>query len=190
MEELRTVIESTHKYLEEAQTSSSAAQFSIVMTSQSRSLKNSIEAFESGVTKDEASELMEFLRTSGPWTASQLHGFVPVLDRAVKRHEQAATFMGDRKPQECQNPELYFTDGLWARALDQGKSRSQRMDDVACFLMKMDLTNPNPACKQRLVAILGLADPWIKASATNAKTAYADLTDALSKARPPPKTGF
>ena len=188
MEELKAVITSTHTYLEEAQTSSGHAQFTVVLNSQSRSLKNSIDAFESGVTKDEAAELMELLRTNGPWTASQLHSFVPVLDRAVKRHEQAANFMGDRKPQECPNPELFFTDGLWAQALDQTKSRSQRMDDVAAFLMKMDLTNPNPACKQRLVAILGLADPWIKASAVNAKTAYTDLSDALSKARPPPKS--
>ena len=104
---------------------------------------------------------------------------MPVLDRAVKRHEQAANFMGDRKPQECPSPELFFTDGLWAQALDQTKSRSQRMDDVAAFLMKMDLTNPNPACKQRLVAILGLADPWIKASAVRENRVYRPLRRSL-----------
>ena len=81
MEELKAVITSTHTYLEEAQTSSGHAQFTVVLNSQSRSLKNSIDAFESGVTKDEAADLMELLRTNGPWTASQLHSFVPVLDQ-------------------------------------------------------------------------------------------------------------
>lgn len=80
---------------------------------------------------------------------------------------------------------MFFNDAIWQRALDVSKPRATRMRMIAEMLVSMDLTNPDPRCKQRIVALMSLGDPWISESPTKAKITLGELTKAMKRQRPP-----
>jgi hypothetical protein len=183
-ESLDDTIESTHIYLEEQRNNVDDMQFKCIMASQVRSVRAKIENFMGGVSKDDAGALLEVVR-NGPWTGVQINSLSQALDRAVTHHDKAAIHLSDRKPQSCDNVELFWSDQMWSHTLEDAKPRLTRIASIVAFLMSMDLTNPDPKCKQRIVAMLGLGDEWIRSNPTNAKIVLSELTDALKKARPP-----
>jgi hypothetical protein len=178
---LHQAIESVHVYLNEQLNTVDDPRFKCILAAQSRSLKNTID-FSDGVSRDDASALLELIR-SGPWAGIQINLLSAALDKAVAKSDRSP--IKDRKPQSVDNIEGFFTDDLWAKALDVSKTRIARMTDIVSFMFRMDFTNPDPKVKQRLVAILSLTDGWIRDNQTNAKVALGELTDVLNKHRPP-----
>ena len=184
MDELGAIVDSTHTYLAEQEDARDEGPFKIMMASQARSLRTHFDNHDGGVCKEDAVILLDEIR-KGPWTGVQINMLSTALDAAVTKHDKAATMHGDRKVQRCETIELFWTDKLWADVLDINTSRDVRYTRLTTFLFAMDLTNPDPKLKQRLIAMMGLGDPWIRASATNARTALGELTTALTKLRPP-----
>ncbi len=64
---------------------------------------------------------------------------------------------------------------MWDHILDQRQPRCTRMAYLANVCCNMDLANPDPRCKQRLVSILGLTDEWIQTNPGNAKQCMEEL---------------
>jgi hypothetical protein len=180
-------IEHTHAYLAKLYTNVAQPQYDVTLASQCRSLKAKIENHGPMDTAD-AETCLERLR-EGPWSGLHIHTLSTAIDACVHRYDKATNtaFAGDRKPQRCDNIETFFTDRLWELSSDTSKPRSVRIQSIVEFSVSMDLTNPNPQCKQRIVAILGLTDGWIVDNATNAKVVLQEVTDAFSKYRPHPR---
>lgn len=185
-ESIEDIIESTHMYLAEQTECTEPGRLQLVVSSQARSLRLQIEGWAGGVTKDAASAHLDAIR-NGPWKPVQINELAKALDAAVQNGEDTAK-RPVRKPQDCANPETFWTDDLWAITLDGGKPRRQRLDAISDHLVLMDLTNPDPACKSRIVAMMGLGDPWISESSANAKTVLVELGESLKRARPPPSS--
>ena len=180
--EINGTIERAHAYLEEQRENASEPQFNVMLASQARSLKMQIER-RGDITESVATELLAQVRY-GPWTPMQINSLSASLDTAVQRSQKCVIMHTDRKPQSCENPEVFWSDAMWERTMDPNAPRSRRISDVVSFLMSMDLTNPDPQCKQRIVAMLALGDSWIQANPTNAKVALDELSAALKKFRP------
>ena len=178
---LHQTIESVHGYLNEQLHTVDDSRFKCILAAQSRSLKNTIDNSD-GLSRDDASTLLELIR-SGPWAGLQINLLSAALDKAVAKGDRSP--IKDRKPQNVDFIEVFFTDDLWTKALDVSKTRTVRMTEIASFMIRMDFTNPDPKVKQRLVAILSLTDGWIRDNQTNAKVALGELTDVLNKHRPP-----
>jgi len=180
---LHDAIESTHAYLEGQHTSVDDMQFKCIMASQARSVRAKIENFMGGVSKDHAGALLEVVR-NGPWTPLQINSLSQALDLAVTHYDRAGLQV-DRKCQSCDTIELFWSDQMWSHTLEDSKPRTVRIASIVAFVVAMDLTNPDPKCKQRIVAMMGLGDEWIRDNPTNAKVVLGELTDALKQARPP-----
>ena len=178
---LNQTIESVHSYLNEQMHTVDDPQFKCILAAQSRGLKNTIDNSD-GVGRDDAAALVELIR-SGPWAGIKINMLSTAIDKAVSRNDRSP--IKDRKPQNVDNIEVFFTDALWEQALDVSKARTVRMTEIVSFLIRMDFTNPDPKVKQRIVAILSLTDGWIRDNQTNAKVALGELTDVLNKHRPP-----
>jgi hypothetical protein len=181
---LQSAFDNAHAYLAEQASSLSESDYKVVMASQARSLKTKVEQHDEGLTTADAANLLELLR-GGPWTGMQVSVISKGLDTAVTRYQRMSIVRGKRDPQSCDNPEVFFSNEMWERMLTTTQPRSRRIAEMANIIISMDLTHPNVACKQRLVAILALGDDWIQASADNAKQCLDELTETLRKARPP-----
>ena len=156
--DLATLLHETHAYVE----SQSGPNVEIVRASQARTMQARIESFEGGASKEEATSLMEIIR-DGPWSSIQINNLQHAISKAVTRKESAETKVAERKPQTL------WSDTLWALTLENKKPRLNRLHGSCKCLMAMDLTNPDPKMKQRIVAMLALGDAWICATQTNAK---------------------
>jgi hypothetical protein len=119
----------------------------------------------------------------GPWRPIHINQLSEALDVAV--HHASSPKFPERKPQHCDNPENFWTDELWASTLDKSATRPKRLEAVCEFLVNMDLANPDPATKQRIVSMLALGDEWIASDPANAKVVYGELGAALDRERPP-----
>ena len=177
------ISEAANAYLEAQRHSVDDASFGIIMQGQCRSLRTRILECE-GVTQECAADALVKAR-DGHWAGIHLNSIATALDAAVQKAARAEAIGTERKPQNCENVELFFTAKLWELAHDQTAHRNIRYGRIADFLMTMDLTTPGPKCKHRLVGIMAIADPWMQASTTNAKTALDDFTEVLRKRRTP-----
>ena len=183
--EIVGVVERMHDYIVQQGEVLDAASYNVVLASSARSTKAQIDQIRCGLSTEDATTLMDRLR-AGPWTPVQINAFGKSVHAASERFNQVAEVKEDRKPQACDHPEIFLSDRHWESILDPAKPRQRRMHDLGQILMSMDLSNPNPACKQRCVAMLSLGDSWIQQSPTNAKVALDEFTVALQKIRPPP----
>ena len=184
VESATELIESTHAYLLQQHDAATPQRFQLVQSSQARTLKLQLESWPGGLSKDAAATHLDAIR-AGPWAPIHIHGLSEALDTAVRKFDKTSVAAPDRKVQICNSIEHFWTDNLWTNSHDTTTDRKRRLETIAVFLCTMDLTNPDPACKQRICAMVGLGDPWVRASATNAKVCLDDLGTALKKIRPP-----
>ena len=146
-----------------------------------------IDNTDDGLDTDAAPMVLADIR-GGPWSAPQIRVLSQSLYRAVSRtHAALSPSSGNRSVQTLDNIELFWTDALWEVSLDHKIPRPKRWASIAHFLVSMDLTNPCPKVKQRIIAMCSLGDPWIAQSSANAKTALDEFTRVLAKIRPPAK---
>ena len=184
---LMTNIANTHEYLEAQRHNLGDQEYQISVTSQMRTLRTMVDQFEGGLTTEHAVVLLDQVR-EGPWAGTNIATLSSALDAAVQRSSRRSmSAKGERKPQVLEHPELFLSDTMWDHILDQRQPRCTRMAYLANVCCNMDLTNPDPRCKQRLVSILGLTDEWIQANPENAKQCMEELGVELRKARPSPR---
>ena len=136
---LSQTIESVHIYLNEQLHTVEHPQFECILAAHSRGLKNTIDSSD-GAGRDDAAALVELIR-SGPWAGIQINLLSTVIDKWVSRNDRAP--IKERKPQNVDSIEVFFTADLWTYALDVSKVRSERMTDIVSFLISMDFTNPD-----------------------------------------------
>jgi hypothetical protein len=190
MSTIDTIIKDAHTYVESQSLSLNgpdSAEFKIVLGAQFRSVRMQIDNTDDGLDTDAAPMILADIR-GGPWSAPQILALSQSLDRAVSRtHAALSPSSGNRGVQTLDNIELFWTDALWEVSLDHKIPRPKRWASIAHFLVSMDLTNPCPKVKQRIIAMCSLGDPWIAQSSANAKTALDEFTRVLAKIRPPAK---
>ena len=101
------IVEATNAYLEEQHQSVDGASFGIIMQGQYRSLRTRILECE-GVTQECAAEALVKAR-DGIWAGIHINGIATALDAAVLKAARAETIGPDRKPQNCDTVELFFS---------------------------------------------------------------------------------
>ena len=143
MHALEAIITEAHAYLGEQRQSGNDAQYNVILASQARSIKTKIEQQVDGVCTGDATAMIELVR-QGPWAATHINSIASAFNKAVERGARHHTLREERKPQTCDNVEVFWSNPMWERTLDTSKTRSRRMADVASILVSMDLTNPNP----------------------------------------------
>ena len=78
----------------------------------------------------------------GHWAGIHINNIATALDAAVQKAARAEAIGTERKPQNCEMVELFFTAKLWELAHDQTANRNNRYGRIADSLMTMDLTTP------------------------------------------------
>ena len=181
MSEYSALVDRAHEYLQTQVPLLGSQRHAVFLAAQCRALIGKIQNVEAPITRDEATPLMASIQ-GGPWSGMQISGLSNAVDAAITRTDRTR-HPENRQPQVCHYPEVFWTDAMWEKTLNS--PRHKRIAEVVEFLIAMDLTHPDPKCKQRLVAMMGLNDSWISDNPTNAKSTMADLGECLKKARPP-----